>query len=329
MNISARFTGILCGITILGACIFAPPARSADTARLSRTPEGLYLAEAKIGDESGLFIIDTGAAISAIEPGFAQRAGLEPPSTYRHLYGLTQVEILPTSRIEVRSSLAGRRQTDTAFLHEPLPYPPQADGLLGLNAILPAGTGVLEIDFPSGYMRLHEVGEAPDPILHNAWLDISAPTDHPSILLTPVKVDGVAGEALIDTGIPFIVMNRAYARALEKLGRRRPTELTGFSEEEETPEVLRVRNIQLGAIALRNSSVYVLDAPVFEALGRTETPLLILGAPAFQDLKLLIDTKTRRFIAAPPDYFGKHSPACTGSRISCSSSVTRMTRSER
>lgn len=296
---------------------------------LTRTDEGLYLAKAEINSTAGFFIIDTGAAISAVEPGFASRAGLPAGHSKRRLYGLTQIETLPTLYLEVRSDLVTSRLVDIAMLGEALPYPSEADGLLGLNAFLPDNPGVLEIDFPSGVMRLHEPGNAPVPLLANAWTAIHSSADHPEILLAPVKVEGTPGEAMIDTGIPFIVMNRAYADALKRGGLTQETEITGYSENGEKPDLIRVDNIRLGPIVLHNATIYILDAPVFEALGRKDEPVMILGAPAFQKLKILIDTGARRFTAAPPDYFGDHSAACTGSRISCSPTITRMTRSKR
>lgn len=298
-------------------------------APLTRTNEGLYLAEAEIHGAAGFFIIDTGAAISAVEPGFASRAGFPAGHTMRRLYGLTQIETLPTLNLEVRFDLAAPRLVDIAMLGEALPYPNEADGLLGLNAVLPEEGGVLEIDFPSGVMRLHDPGDAPVPLLADPWIDISSSKNHPDILLAPVSVEGVAGEAMIDTGLPFIVMNRAYARALKRGGLTQGIEITGYSENGEQPDLIRVDNVRLGPIALHSATVYLLDAPVFDALERKEKPVMILGAPAFQSLKLLIDTDNGRFTAAPPDYFGRQSAACTGSRISCSSAITRMTRSDR
>lgn len=284
--------------------------------------DGIYMAEAEIHGQTGRFIIDTGAGLTMIEPGFAALAAIDAGPRRKMFHGLTQAELLPTQDVVVTTPLNGNRQLSVGLLDEPLPYPSAANGLLGLDAIMPENAA-LEIDFPGTFARIHDAEDAPEPRLRNAWVDIQYSDRQPGMMLIPIKMDGIKGLALIDTGVPFIVMNPAYAEAMERRGLRAKRRITGYSEEEETPEVLLVRKIAFGALGLRNAPVYVLDAPAFDALGLRDTPALILGAIAFEDLKLVIDMNNDRIAAAPPEYFDERSP-CTGSRLGCPHEVNRI-----
>lgn len=294
---------------------------------LTPTTDGLYLANARVAGQEGAFVLDTGAEVTALEPAFAARARLETSTSSRRIIGLTQVEDAGVASVDIDAGPIRRTASDAAILREALPYPAEADGLLGLSALLPDDAAIVEIDFRDHAFRFHTAETAPEPNFESAWLDLQPSPNNLSVWLAPVELDRVSGAALIDTGVPFLVMNEAYERVLKAKGRLEPIEITGFDENADRPEVVRIERLKLGSVVWKNVPVYVLESPAFAALGRKDEPTLILGASAFKDMKMVIDIKEGRFVAAPPEYFDEDRRACTGSRISCAGNVTRMTRS--
>lgn len=293
---------------------------------LTPTTDGLYLANARVAGQDGAFVLDTGAEVTALEPAFAARAKLGASSASRRVIGLTQIEDAGIASVDIDAGPIRRVSSDAAILKEALPYPAQADGLLGLSALLPDDAAIVEIDFRDHVFRFHTEKTAPRPNFESAWLDLQSSPDNLSVWMVPVDLDRVTGAALIDTGVPFLVMNEAYEAALDAKGRLERIEITGFDDSAERPEIVRIKRLKLGSVVWKNVPVYVLESPAFEALGRKGKPTLILGASVFKDMKLVVDIQTGRLVAAPPEYFDGDSRACTGSRISCAGNVTRMTR---
>lgn len=317
--------GTLCLAVFLAAAGTSLAQRTGELP-LTPTSEGLYLANARVAGQDGAFVLDTGAEVSALEPAFAARARLEASSSSRRIIGLTQVENAGIASVDIDAGPIRRVSSDAAILREALPYPAQADGLLGLSALLPDDAAIVEIDFRDHVFRFHTADTAPEPNFESAWLDLQPSPNNLSVWLAPVELDRVGGAALIDTGVPFLVMNEAYERALKAKGRLEPIEITGFDDNAERPEIVRIERLKLGSVVWKNVPVYVVESPAFEALGRKDEPTLILGASAFKDMKMVIDVQTGRFVAAPQEYFDDDRRACTGSRISCAGNVTRMTR---
>jgi len=286
--------------------------------RLTESAEGVYLAGATIAGVEGLLVFDTGAEITALEPEFAERASLHLTENARRLHGLTNVEWAGLATVDILVGPIRGDQSETAVLREALPFPVEADGVLGLDLIVPEPGSVIELDFPDRTVRIHGRRNAPEPMFHPPWLELTPIADR-DVLAVPIRADRVEGTAIIDTGIPFVVMNRAMQQSLNARGQLSYVEIKGFDDTEESlPKIAVIRSLQLGATRLQNVRAYVIDAPALALLGLEDEPTLIMGAAAFSGLTILFDPDHRRIAAAPPEYFSRPGGRnCTGSRLSC------------
>ncbi|MCO4743439.1 MAG: aspartyl protease family protein [Proteobacteria bacterium] len=237
-----------------------PDAVSVDLVRTMPGGNRIYV-QAELPDgEKGLFLLDTGAAISALSEETAERLGLPIERGYSYIEGLggrapLDRAVIPTmnigdasiSDVEVAVGVRGLPEYAGAL---PL------DGILGNNVW---GRFALEIDYPKDRLTLHRPGTAKvprksDPMFFDgghvfAPLEITTGAEPAHTDQIIIQIDTGAGGLLLSgrTGQPF---EQDYTEGVEPvLGLGAPDKLPA-SEFLKSTRRIPVKSMRLGGSRL-------------------------------------------------------------------------------
>lgn len=140
-------------------------------------------------------------------------------------------------------------------------------------------------------VTLRTGGETPG----DGWRKVEARWIRPWKIMLPIRIDGVDGWGLLDTGAQSTVLNPAFAARLAlKDGARRPGgEISGIDG-----RPLALEEADVGAVAVglwtwprRTAKIGVL--PVFARLGEADAPLAIIGMDWLKDAAFAIDYRSQ------------------------------------
>ncbi|HSG47201.1 MAG TPA: family 16 glycoside hydrolase [Longimicrobiales bacterium] len=256
------------------------------------------------------FILDTGAAVSAVTASTARRLGM-PADGLVTAQGASGAQRLPTVRIH-RITLAGipavdlralvlEEETLTPFGGREEGYAPY-DGVAGWDLF---GSYDLLVDPVAGVLRLYGGRSAPEPAILNALAPplplrrIAGP-----IVGHDVTVNGATLPAILDTGARRVVLSPRGARIAGVRG-------TSPSRGSPAPsgvgtEVVAVRDgeaqrLVAGTTDLGPVPVQVGPLPIFRGLGYGDRSVLLLGNPALAGCPFLLSYRddTVRYCREP------------------------------
>ncbi|MGH8254873.1 MAG: retroviral-like aspartic protease family protein [Steroidobacteraceae bacterium] len=221
------------------------------------------------------FIIDTGANRSTISPRLVAALGLTPSASEpMRVAGVTGTAIEPSVHIE--SLRAGALViTHTSFPVIWSPIMAGADGILGAAGLASAS---LLVDFRHNSVVIRRAHEDAIP---RGYVRMSATRLSGGLLSIPGYVGDVAVDAIIDTGSPQTLGNRALFRALyshpKAGGKSGAVSVYGATKQVRPGEVLLAPALDLGQIWITNAPLVYGDFPIFNFWGLTARPAIILG----------------------------------------------------
>ena len=237
------------------------------------------------GQGPSTFVIDTGAAATAVSDQLATRLGLpaREPVLVHGITAATRTESVAVERLQ----LSGLNFRD---LHCPV-FPAAnlgADGLLGLDVL---GRFRLGFDVQRRSASLHIRGVrilmgGADMTTGTRIRREGLRTAHGrfgQLILTQVTVEGVPTAAFIDSGAQYSIGNIRLQRAVAarstdggRLARRVP--LYGVTGQSLSADLAQVSDLRLGAIRLGPTPLLFADLHCFGTLELADQPSLLIGA---------------------------------------------------
>lgn len=113
----------------------------------------------------------------------------------------------------------------------------------------------------------------------------------------PVKVNGIVGLALVDTGSDVTYINPAFARAAgASFLPDKTLEIFGTGPDASPVRVMRVKRLDLGDHRKEKFEILSANTPVFEYVGRRDLPTMVLGMDTLGALRLQIDRQKQEII---------------------------------
>ena len=235
------------------------------------------------------FVVDSGADSSVVGRRLARQLQL-PPGTPVTLNGMTGSSVVPRVLVD-RLDLG-----PTSTVDMELPVLEEADlggdGMLGIDALAEQR---LMMDFEK---RLITVEDASKPAPKwDGQIVVTARRLGGQLILTEVKANGLSVDAVVDTGTEITIGNLALR---DKIIRRRAAKLekievigvTGVAVE---LDLLRVGEIKLGSVTLRNVAIAFADVPPFAVFGLTDQPSLLLGTDLMEVFRRVsLDFRARK-----------------------------------
>ncbi|TXC69152.1 hypothetical protein FSZ31_09525 [Sphingorhabdus soli] len=243
------------------------------------------------GGDQHLFVFDTGAEGSAVYSRFSSEAKLESAGR-EEVVGQTGAASLPLRRI-ARLEVDGR--TFGPVVASELPDRPDGAVMAGIIGLDIMGRYLVDFDLSAARLSLLDGVEA-EQLIASQGEPVSARILTGGLLAVPVKVNGVAGWGIIDTGARESRINTKFANLakVKNDDARAAIMVQGATNTSSSLRPGRTRTIRLLGQELSDAPIRIADLPVFDAFGLGDEPAMIIGADYLGHYRLLIDFPTRR-----------------------------------
>lgn len=235
------------------------------------------------------FVVDSGADSSVVGERIATALNLRPgqPTV---LNGITDSQLV--DRVFIDELELG--QTMLYDLEVPVLKERDigAEGMLGLDALVEQR---LMLDFEKRHVSVDDA-LTPETRM-DGEIVVRARLQRGQLILTRVRADKVAVDAIVDTGSEISIGNSHLRARLFKKGSRDFTvvKVTGVTGTTIDLELVIVPILKLGPLTLRDVPVAFADIPPFEAFGIDDRPSLLLGTDVMEVFRRVqLDFKERR-----------------------------------
>lgn len=247
------------------------------------------------GEIEAVAVIDTGANFPMIGADAAAAAGIIAPED------ASQIAVLGMGGIEDRPLIEVGHLQIAGISFEAMPAALQTRNWFpGPQNVLPVTAfegRTVDFDFQRRHISLYD--GAPRRVYNRrSKLELRAID---GIYFAKVQLNKRTGWAMIDTGSNITYVNSAFADVAGGRRQEQDITLTGVTDGEETARTLRVSRLDLGRHGVEDFEVLVADPPIFEHLGFSEEPAMILGLDALVGFRVQIDRERRQLILSVPE----------------------------
>ncbi len=242
-----------------------------------------------INGEATSALLDTGATIPLIGDRFINidpRA--DPDETEARILGIGGQRFFPIARLP-NLSAGSENWTDLRVaVNTENRYPIQ-------KSVLPISifeTRVVDFDF--GNNRVHLYDGRPKRVRRSRQ-DSVPYQDINDLIFVPIKINGVRGQALIDTGAVISFLNPAFAeQSNARLDEDRTALLRGSDLTRNHASIYGFRRLAFAGNEITRITLPVLDTEMFAELGFDDEPMMILGMDLLQHFRLQVDRERQR-----------------------------------
>ncbi len=238
-------------------------------------------------------LLDTGATIPLIGDKFLEfepvtDSALVTDDTAARILGIGGHKFYPVSRLP-KLSAGDENWTDLRVaVNTENRYPIQ-------KSVLPISifeTRVVDFDF--GNRRVYLYDGKPKRVRRARRASVPY-QDVNSLLIVPIRINGVSGRALIDTGAEISFLNPAFAnQSRATLDEERTALLRGSDMTNNRASIYRFRRIVIAENEITRITLPVFDTELFAELGFGDEPMMILGMDLLQHFRLQVDREQRR-----------------------------------
>lgn len=235
------------------------------------------------------FVVDSGADTSVIGTRLASALALPAgrPALLNSITDSSRVEQVLVSSLQLGPS---------ALLDLELPRLDEADigatGIIGLDALVEQR---LMLDFEKRRISIEDASRPSRQM--DGEIVVVARLSRGQLILTQVKANGLALEAVIDTGSEITIGNKALrdqivGRSGVKIGK---IELIGVTGKAATLELAIVDELRIGGIRMTNVTIAFADVPPFEVFDLQQRPALLLGTDIMENFRRIsLDFRARK-----------------------------------
>lgn len=235
------------------------------------------------------FVVDSGADTSVVGQRLASALRL-PSGTRVMLNGITAssyVDRVLVDELQVGpTSVQGLQLPVLKDLHI------GAEGMIGLDALVEQR---LMLDFER---RTISVDDAARPEAYrDGEIVVTARLKRGQLILTEVKAGATSVDAVVDTGSEVTIGNTAlrdqlFKRFSDKFETVKVAGVTGVVTD---LQLVRIPQLKLGSITLRNVPIAFADVPPFQVFGISDKPSLLLGTDLMEVFRRVsLDFKARK-----------------------------------
>ncbi len=301
---------ILCAILFWPAAFIANAAeqRTLSFAESSRVGPVLNV---EVNGHGTTALLDTGATVALIDdaylPALEPEAFLEMQTRILGLGGLREYPMTHLQHLLVGERSWHDLRVAVNTSHQ---FPVE-------HSILPISlfqTSIIDFEFSKSQVHLYDgrpkrIRDAPKSTIRY--------TESQRLIFMPMKINGVRGEALNDTGAERSFVNRAYARRAKAVPDEYDQErMQGSDLSTKTAHLHTFRNFQVGNFQIPRTRIPVLRSDLFEELGHAETPMMVMGMDFLKHFRVQIDRKRKRItLVHTPEGYRRQSLRLQSARI--------------
>ncbi len=151
---------------------------------------------------------------------------------------------------------------------------------------------VVDFDFPNHKVHLYD--ESPKRVrrTRRSWISYQEVND---LIFIPVRINGVRGRALIDTGADVSFVNPAFAEDTKaRIDEVRTAMLRGSDLSSNRVSIHTFRRIYFAENKIDEVALPVLETDLFAELGFVDQPMMILGMDVLGQFRMQVDRDKKR-----------------------------------
>jgi hypothetical protein len=235
------------------------------------------------------FLVDSGADSSVVGWRIARALNL-PAGRPAILNGITaSAEVQRVLVDELRLGPSTIRSLELPALEE---RDLGGQGMLGIDALVQQR---LMLDFEKRVIKVEDAFK-PAPRL-DGEIVVTARRKRGQLILTEVRAVGLPIEAVVDTGSEISIGNRKLRDRLIRGNKDKfvTVQVTGVTGVTVPLELVRISELRVGSITLRDIPIAFADVPPFEVFGLKNEPALLLGTDLLENFRRVsLDFKARK-----------------------------------
>lgn len=243
----------------------------------------------QINGQATSALLDTGATIALINDEHLSfdpmQVQTQPPTLVR---GIGGQRLFPVTELSTLTAGTHSWQNVRVAINTEERFPVQQN-------ILPISifeASVVDFDFPNARVRVYE---GHPKFVRDARRSALGYADVGGLIFIPIRINGVRGKALIDTGADVSFVNAAYAKRAKGV----PTvdedkDIRGSDLQRNTVQVYTFRRLQFGDNQISKFGIPVLETDLFRDLGFEEEPMMVLGMDVLRHFRLQVDLNRKR-----------------------------------
>jgi predicted aspartyl protease len=267
--------------------IFPAAATERQVIPFDMAPSGHMVVPLRINDATqAIGVIDTAATYAMIDGATASEAGVPPPTELSiNVLGLEGPQVFPV--VHVGSLSAGNTRIDAfpAALSRRI-------AVVGIHNVVPLTAlegDVVDFDFDEG--RILVYNGRPDT---STELSSSRMRMHlrQGLWFAEVRLNGIKGLALIDTGSSISYVNSRFADAAgAKPNDEKTQTIRGITGGNVAIRVATARKFTLGQHRVTGPDLIVADPALFSHLGMDDEPAMVLGLDYLSVFRVQLDRR--------------------------------------
>jgi predicted aspartyl protease len=235
------------------------------------------------------FIVDSGADSSVIGSRIARALQL-PRGSPVILNGITASARV--DRVLVDELTLGPTTVHNLELPALDEYDVGGAGMVGIDALAQQR---LMLDFEKRVIKVEDAAK-PAPKL-DGEIVVTARRRRGQLILTQVQVGKLPVEAVVDTGSEITIGNLALRDRLTRRIRDKLTtiEVTGVTGVTVPLQMIRVSELRVGSIVMKDVPLAFADVPPFAVFGLSKQPALLLGTDLLENFRRIsLDFRARK-----------------------------------
>lgn len=228
-------------------------------------------------------ILDTGATIAMIDQRLLADPTMPATSDQTLIVGIGGRRAYPLTTIDEVQIGSDRWLGLRAAINDETGFPTT-------RTILPVNmfsTRVVDFDFYN--QRIHLYNHSPRR-LRGASRSRIKYEEIGELLYIPIRINGVKGRAMIDTGADMSFITPRYAAlAKGRLDEEQTKIIRGSDLYNNTASVYRFRRLRVGSHELTRFTMPVLDTEFFTLIGFEDEPMMVIGIDLLEQFRVQLD----------------------------------------
>ncbi|MEL7394339.1 MAG: retropepsin-like aspartic protease [Pseudomonadota bacterium] len=283
-------------LAVIALCIpFADASQKRESLVLDLISPNRPMAEVSINGVETTALLDTGATIALIDHDLLEPVPSDPSRENQTLIlGIGGQKLYPTARLDLLS--VGRRNwSGLKVAVNPTARFPVKQSVLPISMF---EENIVDFDFINDRVRIYD--GRPQRVRRGRTSSVRYTTEH-RLIFIDVKVNGVRGKALIDTGADVSFANPIFAQkaratmSVEDTQRMRGSDLTN-----QIASVYVFRKFEFGRNQVERFKFPVLNTDLFDHLGFADEPMMVIGMDLLQHMRLQVDRDRQRLTFIVP-----------------------------
>lgn len=245
--------------------------------------------EISVNGQTSSALLDTGATIALINDDLfpdLEAAPIEADET--RVLGLGGHRSYPIARLPSLSA-GSDTWTDVRVAVNTGNRFPVRHNILPLNIFDEA---IVDFDFQNDRVLLYD--GRPKPVRRGRTTRLRY-RESEGLIFVDVRINGVKGLALIDTGADVSFTNPAFAQASKaRMDEDETHRIRGSDQAMQTASIYAFRNMRFAGSRVSRFDAPVLETDLFSELGFADQPMMLLGMDFLQHYRMQIDRDRKR-----------------------------------